>query len=482
MLKLLRTNIIYAVGSIANSAALFLLIPYLVNHLSVAEYGAWSLFEIGIMIFTLVALPGLDVGLMREYWTIEDEKERVSLNSTVLISTLVLGGGLMVGGGALIWGLKNFQSFPDAPRSLFIALGAGFLEALLTVFLTIFRVREEAWRFTGISLIRMLIFMGGSIGYIAMGWGLSGALLGRLTGTGISLIAAFFLSRPYIAASFSCAGLKRMFNYGFPLLPTKITQYVLLASDRYIMKFFMDLEAIGIYSFGYKIAAGLDILITRPFSTDWGVRRFQIAKRADAPRLFAQVLLGYLAISILAALFLWSITPDLYHLIAPETYQQGLAVVPIILASYVIYGLSFPINVGIMLLNKTKYAPWIGLIAASICIILNLVLIPPFGMFGAAWATLLSYASWTFGIAVVSMRFYRVPYNLKALLLLALASLGSFWGIQGIGNHFGGETFSLMPSLIKIVWLFAVFGGVVFFILRLEGIPLKFPTPLRRRK
>ena len=45
-IRILRNNFVYAIGSIANSAALFLLIPFLVNAFSPAEYGAWSIYEI----------------------------------------------------------------------------------------------------------------------------------------------------------------------------------------------------------------------------------------------------------------------------------------------------------------------------------------------------------------------------------------------------------------------------------------------------
>jgi len=65
--NLLKANLIYAFGNIANSAALFLLVPYLVNAFTPEEYGAWSIFEIAILFLNMLILTGLDVGLMREY-------------------------------------------------------------------------------------------------------------------------------------------------------------------------------------------------------------------------------------------------------------------------------------------------------------------------------------------------------------------------------------------------------------------------------
>lgn len=59
--RLLKVNIVYAIGSAANGAALFLLIPFLVKYLGVTDFGIWSISEIAIYFLTLVVLAGMDV-------------------------------------------------------------------------------------------------------------------------------------------------------------------------------------------------------------------------------------------------------------------------------------------------------------------------------------------------------------------------------------------------------------------------------------
>jgi O-antigen/teichoic acid export membrane protein len=58
-----KANLIYALGSAANSAALFLLVPYLVNVLTPEEYGVWALLEIAIQFLNMLTLAGLEVVL-----------------------------------------------------------------------------------------------------------------------------------------------------------------------------------------------------------------------------------------------------------------------------------------------------------------------------------------------------------------------------------------------------------------------------------
>jgi O-antigen/teichoic acid export membrane protein len=475
MFTQLKSNIIYATGSVANSAALFLLIPYFINNLSVEEYGAWSLLEVGIMLFVMLALPGLDIALMREYWFKDEGLERTVLSSTLIWSVLVWGGILVLIGSSLAFYLRPRIGIPEGPEILILGLSAGLMEALVNVFLTIFRVREEAWKFTLLSVTRMVFFMGSSIILVRNGMGLTGAVLGRVLAGGVALILGIITGYQNISWSFSWVHLRNMVRYGLPLLPTNGAQYILQASDRYILKLFNPLSVVGIYSFAYKISAALDILVIRPFAIDWGARRFKIATSPNASQQYARVLIAYAGVSLLSALVLLSVVPDLYGWIAPEFYKEGMKVVPIIVAAYVVNGLAYPLNIGIMLRDKTEYASVVGGIAAAVCLGLNIWLIPNYGMLGAAWATLISYIIWTGGISIVSQYFYRVSYNVKEIFILIASTVLGYVGILWIEQSGLVENLFLMPFFLKVIWLLFIFSSAGITILRIEGIQLRVP-------
>jgi O-antigen/teichoic acid export membrane protein len=106
-----------------------------------------------------------------------------------------------------------------------------------------------------------------------------------------------------------------------------------------------------------------------------------------------------------------------------------MKVVPVILLAYLIYGLSYPLNIGIMLKDRTRYLPMIGWIAAVICLGLNFWWIPIFGMWGAAWATVVAYIIWTGGIAWVSLRLYPVKYSLWQVGTTLVAGIVGYVGL-----------------------------------------------------
>jgi O-antigen/teichoic acid export membrane protein len=59
--------------------------------------------------------------------------------------------------------------------------------------------------------------------------------------------------------------------------------------------------------------------------------------------------------------------------------------------------------------------------AAAVNVALNLILIPPYGMMGAAVATVAAYATMFVGMSWWGQRVYRVPYQWRRVLTAALA-------------------------------------------------------------
>lgn len=399
---------------------------------------------------------------MREYWFLPNETKRAELTGSVILAVSLWGGMVFVSGVLLVKGGIHF-SLPFTPFTLTVVLAIAWAESVFTLFLNLFRIREQAITFVTLSVGRMIGFMALSIGLVNFGYGLPGALLGRLLATLLALSGAIARGFRHITLRVNKGFLKRVIRYGLPLFPTNLASYILLASDRYILQHFSTLENVAIYTFAYKIAATLDVLITRPFALDWAPRRFKIATQNDAPRKYEQALFFYLWIAILFGLCVIVLTPLFYTWIAPRTYWSGMKLVPLILLANLIYGLSYPLNVGIMLKDRTQYLPIIGWIAAVACLGLNVWWIPRYGMWGAAWATIVAYSIWTGGIAWVSLRLYPVRYSLQRVGIMLIAGSTGYIGIQALGKVLAYH--NTVVGALGLMWVLGV-GSMSFLLLR----------------
>lgn len=235
------------------------------------------------------------------------------------------------------------------------------------------------------------------------------------------------------------------------MLPTAIAAYVLLASDRYILQSFASLEMVAIYTFAYKVASGLEALIIRPYALDWAPRRFAIAAHPDPGLRFAEALVIYLILTCTGGLVIAAVAPFVFTLLVPPTYHDGLSILPIILMAIIIFGASYPLNIGIMLRDRTYLLPWLSWFAALVCLVLNFWWIPNYSIVGAAWATLVAYTIYTAAIGIVSARIYHVCYNFRRLGLVVVATLIGLLGI--IIVQWFGIAATLIGLLVGLGWV-----------------------------
>jgi O-antigen/teichoic acid export membrane protein len=171
------------------------------------------------------------------------------------------------------------------------------------------------------------------------------------------------------------------------------------------------------------------MLIVSTFDFAWRPFFLNNAGEPDAKHLFARVLTYFFLVMtgcfLLISFFIAdAVTFPIYHgrsLIAPE-YWSGLSIVPIVLAAYIFLGIANTMVAGIYIEKQTKRLPLMTFVGAAVNVIANLLLIPSFGITGAAVATLLSYAAMAAVLYVIVQRVYPVEYEFVTMAKIALAA------------------------------------------------------------
>jgi O-antigen/teichoic acid export membrane protein len=104
-----------------------------------------------------------------------------------------------------------------------------------------------------------------------------------------------------------------------------------------------------------------------------------------------------------------------FYLFGPQ-YWAGIPLIPIILLSYLYFGLYVVLTPGFYIRKKSKYMIVFTGSAAIINIVANLILLPRFSIWGAAIATLLSYFTMALSIYLVTQRIYPLPIEWNRVL------------------------------------------------------------------
>ena len=132
-----------------------------------------------------------------------------------------------------------------------------------------------------------------------------------------------------------------------------------------------------------------------------------------------------------------------------EEFWRGWIIVPFIAFSYLLHGLLNFVSKGITMSKKSWAASFSVIVAAFSNIIFNIILIPKWGIIGAAIATLISYAIWNSLYIYYSARFYQLYFDLKRLLHITVVGAS----LYGVSFLIANTPHVILNVLIKILIL-----------------------------
>jgi len=157
---------------------------------------------------------------------------------------------------------------------------------------------------------------------------------------------------------------------------------------------------------------------------------FSHAKEKNSKETFARIMNLFVAVCM-AAFLCVMLFLDLFKWFIPNpAFHEGLRVVPILMLANVFLGIYYNQSVWYKLTNKTRAGGTIAVVGAIITLVLLFTLIPSMGYMGAAWATLVCYASMAAISYVWGQKHYPVPYNVSRVLTYMAAAVFLWWGVD----------------------------------------------------
>ena len=163
----------------------------------------------------------------------------------------------------------------------------------------------------------------------------------------------------------------------------------------------------------------IQVLLNAPFQLAWLPFVFSTARQTNAHEVFSRVLTYFILAALFVSLALSALAKEVLAIMATPEFHDAYKVIPLVALSYVVFGCYTIVSVGIYLESKTKFLAIIIGGAALINLALNFLLIPEYGMMGAAVATLISYVLTPIAAYLVSRRLYAVKYEWGRILKMA---------------------------------------------------------------
>lgn len=412
--RLVKHTVILAIGTFFPKLTTFLALPVLTAFLTKTEYGTYDLVVTLVSLMLPVATMQIQSAAFRFLIGKQDDNQRAKAIITNIyafiaaVSTIVLIIGFLLMGSLPLW------------IRLSICLYY-FFDIVSNVSRQVIRGLGRNMDYTVSAIISGV----GQIAFICLlVMGLHKGLLGGLVALGASemLSAIYLLYRGklyrYIAPRFlSKEVIKELLGYSWPLIPNSIAQWVIHASDRLIISWFMGAAANAVYAVAYKIPSILSLVQTT-FNMAWQENASETAEDTDAAAYYSSMFEWLFNITAGMMAVLIGITPILFAIFVRGDYAEAYNHMPILSLGMFFLCLSTFWGGIFVAIKKTKTAGTTTVIAAVVNLVVNISTIRWIGLYAASVSSLVAYIIMCLSRALSVQKFMKIRYNVRHIVIV----------------------------------------------------------------
>ncbi len=271
--------------------------------------------------------------------------------------------------------------------------------------------------------------------------------------------------------------LRQILAYSLPLLIGGIAGTANEFIDRQMIKHIIPADAmaqLGVYGAICKIAVVMTLftqmyrIAAEPFFLSNFTKEQFVESNAAALKYYIMVsMMIFLGIALFR---------DVFALIVGRDFREGIFILPVILGGNVLAGVWLNLSFWYKREEKTRFAIYVTFVGLAFTIAMNILLLPRWGYYGAAWARFIAEGAMVVVSYYLNRRYFPTPYNLGRMaeyvvLALALYFAGE-WALSNLGRGAAMWAVNLL--------LFAAYAA---YAVRREGIDLRaMARSILRRK
>ncbi len=377
--------------------------------LSPDHYGQLGLISSAIAFVVSCSKLGLQHAIVRFFCFPERLAEGLSvqtLQKTIQVLTIFL----MLLSVCLVWLFYFFyQDELDqlSTSLLFVLTLSAALRVLISTWMNRCRALEQSSiiakaQFIERSLRIIILLVGYFSGFISVFYALLAALVGEILQ---SLIYFVWLSKFSQKESHAVAESQGQFDrqivaslllFSLPLMAKEMLHLVLEMGDRFIINAYMGSAAVGQYAALYNLCLYVDWTVISAMAAALIPRVVTLYENQQTQRMadLVQALThAYLLFSMMVVSGALLLGPVVVSLLAGDYYSQYPAyLLEMILMGILINGSMHIATLNLFLKKRANHLFFINGIAAALNVGLNFLMIPEFGLMGAAFSTVLSYS------------------------------------------------------------------------------------------
>ncbi len=488
--KLAKQTAIYGVSTIIVRLLSYLLTPIYTYVFGRAAYGVVT--DVYALIpFALVLLSmGMESSYFRfsakaeaEGGTVEQISKRkrhlfaTTWGATIVTSTLfLLIVTLLRGDVARLMG----EAYVGHEEYILMVAAIIFFDVVTMIPFARLREQGRAVKFVLLKLCNVTINVALTVAFLAMGLFESGFGVGWVFVTNlVASVATLLLIIPTTERTLPRIDgrqLRAILVYSLPLLIGGIAGTANEFIDRQMIKYIIpedSMSQLGVYGAICKIAVVMTLFTqmyrfaAEPFFlSNFSKKEF---KESNAAALKYYVMVSMM-IFLGIALF-----RDIFALIVGRNFREGIFILPVILGGNVLAGVWLNLSFWYKREEKTRFAIYVTFVGLAFTVVMNMLLLPRWGYYGAAWARFIAEGAMVAVSYYLNRRYFPTPYDVRRIAEYVVLGVGLFFASEALLPYLG----TVMQYAVNM----AIFLSFVAYAVWREKIDVRamLRTALRRR-
>ncbi len=440
----------------------FISFPIFTRVLTQEQYGIMSFVATTIALVVAITKGGLSGGIIRFYTEYsETQDQRALFASTIFFRGLIAAGVSVVVYLLVLQFAPHYIGLKDSyiPYLMIMSVCV-FLQPMNLIVQNVLRISGKTILYNIVvviqrgspailSILMLLYVVGQFSGYFI------GVVLGEVI-VALILFTWFFSTYKINLNSVSRKLALDLIGFGFPLLLSEVSYLLLAYVDRYLILAFQGEGALGVYSVGHNMAFYLSAVMMLPLTSSIVPLYITTYKNEgrEKTEAFLSKVMHYMLVLLIPAWFGYhAVARDLFIAVASEKYQYAATFSTVILLGSFCYGMNSIFSAGLFLQKKTKQMSAILFIGFVVNISMNLLLLPKYGVMGAAISSLVGYIIVVALMAILSTRYITIKISGTHILYYCILSCGMLLVLTQIetGSHWLNLIVKVICGIVFIV-------------------------------
>jgi O-antigen/teichoic acid export membrane protein len=420
-------------GKLAGLAFGLASIAVLTRYLGPGDYGRYALALMYIQLFGVLADVGLFTIVVRDISRDPPRTEELVGNTLTLRLLLSLAAIAVAAGVSLLLPYEQ-----DVRVAIVIAGGSLLFGMLGTTFVTVLQSRLRMGR----AVVGDVLGRAVSLGLVGLAAGLDlGFYAVMATAAGGALataVATWLLTRPLVAIRPRAdpAAWRRLLAAGLPLGVALAVNELYFRADTLIISLYEPYGQVGAYTLAYRMLELTLVFGTLFLTTSFPLLAEAVARDEPRARRTMQLSTDVFLIGgpplVAGGLVL---APELVELVAGDGFEDAATPLRILLVAGALAWVNGVFGYALIAKDRQLSALWLNLAALAFNVVLNLLLVPRYGIVVAAVVTVASEVLILAGSYALMRRyfdFFPAPHVLLPALAAAAAMGGLVWLLRDL--------------------------------------------------